>query len=215
MSCACSSGANAPIQAPAATNDAADLDGVVFGADRDGGRLGVDVDHASAGADLRAKMAGLRDELMDRAFRAQKTAIRLEQPRPAGGQLKGRKAARHILGLQGVVPDVVQPRRHERARHDGGAGMAHFQDAGRGEQGLAANPLEGAPPVVGAAEQGHVGGVFEIGQANGPALAMRRTAIMAELELLEPDRAGAARGKIVEGGATHGAEADDGGIVGV
>ena len=92
--------------------------------------------------------------------------------------------------------------------------MPGFEDAGDGEQALAAFFLQRVPFVVGAPQQGYVVGMLGIGEADRPALAAGRALIVAGVELLDAERADAATCDIVERGTPHGAQSDDDDVCG-
>lgn len=67
---------------------------------------------------------------------------------------------------------AVQSGCFERALDDQAAGIARFEDAGDGENGLAAKLLQLAPFLHRAASKGNIGRVLEIGEPDNPALSM-------------------------------------------
>ena len=91
--------------------------------------------------------------------------------------------------------------------------VAAFDDPRDVEQLLAGLGLELAPELVRAAEERHVVGVLEVGEADDPCEAVRGAALVKEVEALEPEDAPAASREVVEGGAPHAADSDDDGVV--
>ena len=196
-------------------DDAAHFDGLALGAHDDRMRLRLDGDDAGVGANLGAALCGGRDEAADRSLGLEKAAIGLEQPRPVPRQVEARKAARHLPAIHHLARQIVQARRGERVANDLGSGASRLEDAGDGEKRsgfVAVDRLEGAPFLVGAPEQRHVGGILEIRQPDDAALAVRRAAVVTRLELLEADDALPAFGELIERGAASRAEPDHRGV---
>ena len=101
----------------------------------------------------------------------------------------------------------------ERPLEDPRVGGAGVDGADLVEQPLAADALDLLPQLVGALEQHDVGGVLVVGQADDARVAVRRTLVVRDVELLDAQHALPALGQLVAGGAAHPAHADDDGVI--
>ncbi len=109
---------------------------------------------------------------LDRPFGPEEAAVGLDHRLPVRREVKGGEPLRNLAGRKLLVREFVfqaGPDRSLQERASPGAGLQHAGDL---EQALARAPLQVAPVVVGPPQQRHVGGMFEIGQADGAAVAV-------------------------------------------
>jgi hypothetical protein len=118
-----------------------------------------------------------------------------------------------IRRIEDFVREIVKLAGPQRAGDCPAASMACVDAAGDVQQLLAAQRFESAPPLVGAPQQRHVRWMLEIGEPDDAIDAMRRSAIVRDVELLEAEHAQAAARQLIYGSAAHAADADDDGIV--
>ena len=189
------------------------VDGAVGGdAHAIAGRLPTQ--HRLARVDLAAVLEGTIDERHDRALRQQEAGVWLEDGVVIGRQLIRGIAGVDLLAAEHHVRQVVFPAGTQRSLKDMATGRADVQPAGLVEQLLARFGLDLAPQFVGATQQRYVGRMLEVGHADDTRVAVRRAAAVGNVELLQPQHALAAPGKLVTGRAPHPADADNDGIVG-
>ena len=104
--------------------------------------------------------------------------------------------------------------RAHRAGEDLVVGGAAIQRAADVQQLLAGAAFQLAPELVTAAQQGHVGRIFVIGEADDARQAVGGAHFVGDAELFEAEDALAAAGEVVECRATHTANAEDDSVPG-
>ena len=73
--------------------------------------------------------------------------------------------------------------------------------------------LQLGPELVGAFEKRHVVGMFEIGLADDPGLAVGTAPVVAGRKLVDAQHPRPASGQVIQRGAAHAAAADDDNVV--
>ena len=139
----------------------------------------------------------------------------LEERRRAVGECERGIARGDVVGAQDLVADAARVhRRRVVADRDDGAVGEEIEAAGHGHEGLARGVLEIGPVVVGVEGEVDVcGGVIAVAQ--DPAGVVRGAALVAELELLEPDDREPATCCVPRGGGAQRSESDDREVVGL
>ena len=113
-----------------------------------------------------------------------------------------------FAGRQPLDVESVNRRALQNARHDGSAGKADFDQADRVEQPLAAALLEPTPKPPGFDQQWDIIGMFEIGLADDPRLAMRTSLVVPRRKTIEDNGPGAAPGELTGSRGSHAAGTD-------
>src|SRR3954468_12966072 len=99
-------------------------------------------------------------------LRDQETGIRLEDGHEATGELEAWHPLAKIGGRQHFVYQSVFTDRQQRTLEDTVARPAHVQAASDEQELLTGTLLQLAPQLVRAAQEGHVGRVLVVGEAN-------------------------------------------------
>ena len=107
------------------------------------------------------------------------------------------------------VSEVVFLRAAQAAGHDFAIGRADHQAAGHLQHVPAAVDLQLPPQLERAAQQRHVGGMFEVRKSNDSRFAVARAVRVRRLKLFDAKHALAARSQMRSGGTAHAAKADD------
>lgn len=115
----------------------------------------------------------------------------------------------HLRGIEQLVSEPMLARAAQAAADDVAVGGADHQAAGHLQQVCSRVFLKPAPELIGAAQQRHVGGMFEISEPDHPRSAVTRSLGVTRLELFKAEHPFAARGNMRGSGAAHAAEADD------
>src|SRR5690606_37033678 len=163
--------------------------------------------------DLRAMPERQPDMGEDGALAGDEPALRLVDGGIAVRQLPAGKALGELPRRQFLMVEPVLDARGERARRHAAAARPGVDGTRDEEQLLAVRLLRLAPQAIGVAQQRHVVGMLEIGEADDAVDAVGRAHAMADVEALEPEHALAAPREMICRGAPHAAHADDDDVV--
>jgi hypothetical protein len=145
----------------------------------------------------------------NRFFRKHHAGLVLEERHDFASRCQRRKSRTNLRRIEQLVIETVLARASQTAGDDVAVRRADHQAAGNLQQPPPRLAFEHAPQLVGASQQRHVGGVFEVGEPDDPRFSVARSLIVARLKLLEAEHAKAARRGVRQCGAAHAAEADD------
>ena len=184
---------------------------------------GLDAHRVAGGVPLQHRLAGphvgaalQRDgHVRDNApFRHEEPAVRLVHGHPLRRKPAAGKTSSNLLATEGLVRQVVLDAGRQGAAEHRALGPARVHGAGDVQKLLAGRRLQFTPTLVGAAEQGHVGRVLGVGEPDDAADAMRRAAVVGDVETLQPQHAEAAACELIHRRGAHRAHANHDDVVG-
>jgi hypothetical protein len=129
------------------------------------------------------------------------------------GEAEAGEADGHLGGGEIVMSQAMRAGGGEDAPDQRAVRRADGQPAGDSQEPPAAGRLEIAPEDVGALDQGHVLGRFEVGLTDGSRSAVGGTPGVARLVRIQPEHPSPALGDMKGRGAAHRAEAEDDDVI--
>ena len=149
----------------------------------------------------------------DAAFGEENAGARFQDGEHVVAGPQGREARADGAGGEDLVRQAVGFRAVFRAGEDDAVRRANHEPAGLEEERGVCGAGEFIPEFVGALDDGDVAGMFEVGFADDPGLAVGRAHGVRRREAVESEHALAASREMIRRGAAHGSESDDDDVV--